>query len=162
MSQISQLSKTAIYLCLSHCHCCCHSSASIPPTTSPVPQQPYHVVCHVILWLVGVVPFSTNRNVFSCLQTLGLADTFVTKASFYRFFLHQTHSKHDGNVRVKAWRILFIASPVLDMPAHPSSQEVGRVGGLAASYTWTSTDSDSSLLSLCIQFSSDPNGLLVS
>ena len=34
-------------------------------------------------------------------------DTFVTKASFYCFFLHQTQSKHDGNVREKVWRTLF-------------------------------------------------------
>ena len=34
-------------------------------------------------------------------------DTFVTKARFYRFFLHQTQSKRDGNVHEKAWRTLF-------------------------------------------------------
>ena len=46
-------------------------------------------------------------------------DTFVTKACFYRFFLHQTQSKRDGNVREKAWRTLFTLSPVLDMPVRP-------------------------------------------
>ena len=45
-------------------------TASIPHTTSPVPQQP----------------------------NLLLVDTFVTKARFYHFFLHQTQSKRDGNV----------------------------------------------------------------
>ena len=39
-----------------------------------------------------------------------LADTFMTKASFYCFFLHQTRSKHDGNVHQKA---VFIISLVL-------------------------------------------------
>ena len=51
-----------------------------------------------------------------------VADTFMTKARFYRFFLHQTQSKRDGNVH-KVWRTLFIVSPVLDAP---SNQEVGR------------------------------------
>ena len=60
-------------------------------------------------------------------------DTFVTKACFYRFFLHQTQSKRDGNVREKVWRTLFTLSPVLDLPVRPSSREVGSVGGLAAS-----------------------------
>ena len=41
----------------------------------------------------------------------------------------------------------------------PSTGEVGRVGGLAASYTWTSTDSNSTLLSLCIRITSDWNRL---
>ena len=31
-----------------------------------------------------------------------LADTFVKKICFYRFFLHQTQSKHDSNVREKS------------------------------------------------------------
>ena len=46
-------------------------------------------------------------------------DTFVTKARFYRFFLHQTQSKRDGNVREKEWRTLFTLSPVLDVPVRP-------------------------------------------
>ena len=78
---------------------------------------------------------------------LMLADTFVTKACFYPFFLHQTQSKRDGNVREKAWWTLFTLSPVLDLPVHPSTREVGRGVGLAASYTRTSTDSNSTLLS---------------
>ena len=51
-------------------------TTGIPHTTSPVPQKP---------------------NVL-------LADTLVTKARFYHFFLHQTQSKRDGNIREKAWR----------------------------------------------------------
>ena len=82
-------------------------TAGIPHTTSPVPQQP----------------------------NLLLVDTFVTKAHFYRLFLHQTKSKRDSNVHEKVWRTLFTLSPVLDMLARPSTQEVGRGGGLAASYT---------------------------
>ena len=66
-------------------------TAGVPPTTSSVPQQP----------------------------NLLLADTFVTKAHFYHFFLHQTQSKRDGNVCEKAWRTLFTLSPVLDMPVRP-------------------------------------------
>ena len=66
-------------------------TAGVPPTTSPDPQQP----------------------------KLLLADTFVTKALFYCFFLHQTQSKHEGNVCEKAWQTLFTVSLVLDMPTHP-------------------------------------------
>ena len=72
----SNYSQNSLSLWLSHRHCCCHSFAAVPPTASPVPQQPNHVVCHIILWLAGVVPFSTNRNMFfllantSCLRTL--------------------------------------------------------------------------------------------
>ena len=55
--------------------------------------------------------------------------------------------------------MLVNVSPVLDVPARPSSQEVGHGGGLAASYTQTSTDSNSSLLPLRIQISSDLNRL---
>ena len=66
-------------------------TAGVPHTTSPVPQQP----------------------------NLLLADTFVPKARFYRFFLHQTQSKRDGNVRKKAWRTLFTIRPVLDLPVRP-------------------------------------------
>ena len=106
-------------------------TAGVPHTTSPVPQQP----------------------------NLLLADTFVTKARFYHFFLHQTQSKRDGNVREKARRTLFTLSPVLDLPVHPSTREVGRGVGLAASYTRTSTDSDSTLLSSRIRISSDQNRL---
>ena len=73
-------------------------TAGVPPTTSSVPQQP----------------------------NLLLVDTFVTKARFYCFFLHQTQSKRDGNVREKAWWTLFTLSPVLDVLARASAQEVGH------------------------------------
>ena len=95
-------------------------------------------------------PFLNNQT--CCL------DTFMTKACFYHFFLHQTQSKHYGNVRQKAWRTLFTPSPVSDLMVHPSTWEVGRGVG-AASYTQTSTDSDSTLLSACVQISSDWNRL---
>ena len=72
--------------------------------------------------------------------------SFMKNARFYHFFLHQTQSKRDSNVCEKAWRTLFIVCPVLDAPACPSSQGVGRGGGLAASYLRTSTDYYSSLL----------------
>ena len=52
----------------------------------------------------------------------------MTKARFYRFFLHQTQTKRDSNVHEKAWRTLFTLSLVLDLPVCLSTQEVGRVG----------------------------------
>ena len=95
---------------------------------------------------------------FSCLQTLPACEHFFeTKARFYHFFLHQTQSKHVGNVRKKAWQTLFIVRLVLDAQARPSAQEVGWRDGLAASYIRTSTDSNSSLLSSRIWISSDRN-----
>ena len=80
-------------------------TASVTPTTSPAPQHQHFL----------------------------LADTFMTKARFYHFFQHQTQSKRDDNVCENAWRTLFTVSPVLDMIAHSSTQEVGRGGGLAVS-----------------------------
>ena len=80
---------------------------------------------------------------FLVCKDLLLADT---KGRLYCFFLHQTQSKRDGNVRKKAWRTLFIVNLVLDVPSRPPSQEVGHGGGLVASYTRTSTDSDSSFV----------------
>ena len=80
-------------------------TAGVPPTTFPVPQQP----------------------------SMLLADTFTTKALFYRFFLHQTQSKRDCNVREKAWRTLPYPKSGLDLPVRPSTRKVGLVGGLVAS-----------------------------
>ena len=74
-------------------------TAGVPHTTSPVPQQP----------------------------NLLLADTFVTKARFYHFFLHQTQSKYDGSVREKARWTLFNLSPVLDVVVRPSTRELVRM-----------------------------------
>ena len=79
--------------------------------------------------------FSTFSSLLIVLTHLPLADTSETKAHFYCFFLHQTQSKRDGNVREKAWRTLFTLRQVLDVPARRSTQEVGRGVGLAASYT---------------------------
>ena len=56
-----------------------------PATMSSVPQQPNHVVCHIILWVVGTVPFSTKRSVFSCLQTLPVCGHFCDKSPFLPF-----------------------------------------------------------------------------
>ena len=91
--------------------------------------------------------FPPIRTCFLACKHFPLADIFMTKARYYRFSLHQTQSKHDSNVCKKAWWTLFIVNPVLDTPACPLTQEVGRGGGLGASYTRTSTDSDSGLLS---------------
>ena len=158
MSQISQISKVAVSITVT-------AAVTLSPTSlpqlPPVPQQPNHVFCNLILRLVGVVPFSTNKNMFFACKHFLLVDTFVTKARFYHFFLHQKQSKCSRmfNVRKKAWQTLFIVNPVLDMPAHLSTQEVGLGGGLAASYTRTSTDNDSSLLSSRIRIPSDRNRL---
>ena len=118
-----------------------------------------HAKCHkslnsqnLLSITVIVVPFSSNRNVFSCLQTLP-ACGHCGHLWTHCFFLHQTQSKRDSNVREKPWQTF------LGEPTRLSTQEVRPGGGLAASYTRTSTDSDSSLLSLCIQISSDPNRL---
>ena len=94
-----------------------------------------HAVCHIIFWLVVVVLFSTNRNMFSCLQTLPPWGHFCDKSRFYSFFLHQTQNKHDGKVRKSVTETIYHPSPVLDALAHPSSQEVERGRGQAASYT---------------------------
>ena len=87
MSQISQLSKLIITVTAA-------VTSSVRPTTSPVPQQPNHVVCHIILWLVGVVLSSTNRkggvtSCFfcllantSCLQTLSWEKPIVIVSSY--------------------------------------------------------------------------------
>ena len=149
MSQISQLSKLAISITVT---VAVTLSPPSLPQLPPVPQQSNHMFCHIILWLVGVVPFSTNRNMFFCLQTLPACGHFCDKSPFCHFFLHQTQSKRDGNVRKKALWTLFIVNQV---PLRPSTQEVGRGGGLAASYTRTSTDSNSSLLSSHIWITSD-------
>ena len=50
------------------------------------------------------------------------SQTFVTKARFYHFFLHQTQSKRGSKVREKALRTLFTPSPVLDMLVRPVRQ----------------------------------------
>ena len=89
-------------------------------------------------------------------------DTFVTKASFYHFFLHQTQSKCDGNVHEKALKknVIYPKSGFGRAGASgPSTREVGCVSGLAASYIQKSTDSDSALLSARLRISSDSNRL---
>ena len=151
MSQISQNH------CLYNHRCRCHSSAP------SLPQPPLFLNNQItwfaiFLWLMWCL-FPPIGTCFIACKHLPLADTFVTKSRFYHFFLHQTQSKHDGNVREKAWWTSFTVSPVLDVPVRPSTREVGRGVGLAASYTWTSTDSNSTLLSSRIWISSDPNGL---
>ena len=88
------------------------------PQIPPVLQQPNHMVCHVILWLVGVVLFSTNRKgsrtvFFFLLANTTCLRTLCEKSRFDHFFLHQTRSKRDGSVRKKAQWTLFIISLVL-------------------------------------------------
>ena len=81
---------------------------------------------HCCLSLIRLRP--SHNFLFLNNQTCCL-DTFVTKARLYRFFLHQTQSKRDGNVHEKVWRTLFTLSPVLDLPVSLSTQELGRVSG---------------------------------
>ena len=105
MSQISShkslnSQNSLSHRCLYHITVC-HSSADIPPTTSPCSSATKSCGLPYILWLVGVVPFSTNRNMFFACKHLLLAATFVTKACFYRF-LHQMRSKSDSNAQEKA------------------------------------------------------------
>ena len=150
MSQISQLSKLALY----------HRSPSLllslfRPCSATTKSRGLPSFCDWLVWCL----FPPIGTCFIACKHLPLTDTFATKAHFYCFFLHQTQNKRDGNVLEKAWRTSFTVSPVLDVPVRPSTQEVGRGVGLAASYTQTSTDSDSTLLSSRIKISSDPNGL---
>ena len=129
-------------------HAKCHKSLNSQPRCLCTNRR-----CLSFIRLCPSHNFLFLNNQTCCLET------FVTKAHLYRFFLHQTQSKRDSNVREKAWRTLFTLSPVLDLPVRPSTREVGRVVGLAASYTRTSTDSNSTLLSSRIWISSDRNRL---
>ena len=67
---------------------------------------------------VSPPPSLTQLSLILNNQTCCL-DTFITKACFYNFFLHQTQSKRDSNVREKVWRTLFTSSLVLDMLVRP-------------------------------------------
>ena len=122
------------------------------PQLPPVPQQPNHVFCHIILWSVGVLPFSTNRNVLFCLQTVPACGIFHIKSQFL-LFLPAPDTK-------QAWRQCSRKSMADIIYSKSGTQEVGHGDGLAASYTRTSTDSDSSLLSSRIRISSDRNRFL--
>ena len=93
---------------------CCHKSLNSQNLLSLSPSLSLFRLSHNFLFL---------NNQTCCL------DTFVTKARLYRFFLHQTQSKRDGNVREKACWTLFTLCLVLDLPVHLSTREVGRVSG---------------------------------
>ena len=147
MSQISQLSKLAISVVVS---LTVTAAVNRPPLSLPqLPLFPSNQIMWFAIqfcdWLVWCL-FPPVGICFLAFKHFLLADTFMKNARFYHFFLHQTQSKRDSNVCEKAWRTLFIVCPVLDAPACPSSQGVGRGGGLAASYLRTSTDYYSSLL----------------
>ena len=101
MSQISQLSISLSVLLSLH--------------------WPSLLVIHPPPTLPQLPPFLNNRT--CCL------DTFVTKAHFFHFLLHQTQSKPDGNVCEKAWQTLFTLS--------------ARDGGLESHMTWLESDSSS-------------------
>ena len=140
MSQVSQLSKLTFSIIVT-------AAVTLPSPSLPqlllFPSN--HITWFAISfcdWLVWCL-FPPIGTCFLACKHFLIADTFMSKASFYHFFLHQTQSKRDSSVCEKVWRTLFIINPVLDAPARPSTQEVGHGVGLAASYTWTSTDSDS-------------------
>ena len=110
----------------------CHSSASVPPTTFPVPEQPDLLLGHFHdkrPFLLFLPAPETKQMWRQCLRK-SVADIIYPKSSFGR-------ASASG----------------------PSTRDVGHVGGLAASYTRTSTDSDSTLLSMCLLISSEPNRL---
>ena len=153
MSQISQLSKLAVSITVT-------AAVTLPPhhshnfpCSSATRSCGLPSFCDWLVWCL----FPPIGTCFIACKHLPLADTFMTKVHFYHFFLHQTQSKRDGNICEKAWRTSFTANMILDVPTHPSTQEVGHGGGLAASYSRTSTDS--TLLSSRIQISSDRNRL---
>ena len=64
VTNLPTLKTSDLCRCLCEQHCCFHFSAPSLPNLPPCPQQPNHIVCHVILWLACVVPFSTIRKVF--------------------------------------------------------------------------------------------------
>ena len=108
MSKLSKLSITVSHTIT--------AAVTLPPPS--LPQLPLLLSNDWLVWCL----FPLIGRCFLACKHLLLADTFVTKACFYRFFLHQTQSKRDGNVCEKAWRTLFIVSPGLHMPVCPSSQ----------------------------------------
>ena len=136
MSQISQHSKLAVSI-----------TFTAADTLPSVPQQPNHVFCHIILWLVGVVPFSTNGNVFFCLQTLPACGHFSDKSMFLPFLPAADTKQAWRQCSQKSVADIIYRKSDFGRPARLSTQEVGRGGGLAAKFTRTSTDSAFSLLS---------------
>ena len=110
MSKISQLSNS-LSVAVSNTVTVTLSPPSLPQLLH-VLQQPNHRLCHIILWLVGAVPFSTNSKggvtcFFVCKHFL-LVGTFVREVRFDRLFLQQTW-------RRSLWKSVadIIVSPVL-------------------------------------------------
>ena len=85
--------------------------------------------------LLSIICLRPSHNFLFLNNQTCCLDTFVTKACFYRFFLHQTQSKRDGNVREKAWQTLFTLSPVLDVPVR--LQWLALVGAWLWWLRWT-------------------------
>ena len=99
VTNLPTLKTRDLCCCLCDQHCCFHFRP-VPSKSYPRPQQPNHEVCHVILWLAGMMPFSTDKVFFSTLHFL-LADTFVRKSqSLYVSFC----TKRDCNNSEKVWR----------------------------------------------------------
>ena len=106
MSQFSQLSKLAISITVSITVTVTLSQPSLPQLP-PVPQQSNHVHCHIILRLVGVVPFSTNRKgVFSVANTIACGD-YREKIQFLSFPPAPNALQTWRRCSQKAWRTLF-------------------------------------------------------
>ena len=107
-------------------------TAGVPHTTSLVPQQP----------------------------NLLLADTFMAKGRFYHFFpAPNTKRMWRQRLRKSVVDIIYPKSSLGSASASGVSGDGPCGGGLAASYTQKSTDSDSALLSSRIRISSDRNRL---
>ena len=95
VTNLSTLKPRCLYHCLTVTAAVILSLTSLPQLP-PVPQQPNHMFCHIILWLVGVVPFSTNRNMFFCLQTLPACRHFHEKP----VFTVSSCNKHTANMMI--------------------------------------------------------------
>ena len=130
MSQISQFSKLAVSITVT-------AAVTLPPRhshnflcSSATKSRSLPSFWHWLLWCL----FPPIGMCFISCKHLPLADTFMTKARFYQFFLHQTQSKRDGNVGEKVWQTSFTLCPVLDVLVCP----VHRLGRWAV-WEWASS-----------------------
>ena len=135
-----------------------------------MPQAPQLIpACSTFSSLLIVLTHNTKNRLHYTLNTLHQTQHNTLTIHFKHTICHKSLNSQNlpSLLRTLSWQKPVLnfflrhqtqrnASPVLDVP---STQEVGRVGGLALSYTRTSTDSYSSLLSLCIRISSDRNRL---
>ena len=99
MSQISQLLKLANAVSI-----IVTVTILLPsqPKFPPFPQQPNQVLCHIILWLVDVVPLSTNRKGGGFFLLL-VNTSFRRTLSWEKpIFIVSSCTECDGNIHVKS------------------------------------------------------------